>query len=241
MKKSAFYSILAAVSLGFWLPACKNANTVYDAGGTLEAMSVTVAAKGNGNILRLDVSQGDRVEKDSLLGYIDTTQLHLQKEILRLKMDDMQAAAKRGGTVSANQLRMQELQIEQVQVMIDESGITSPFSGTVLECYAREGEQAYAGRPLFKVADLENMILKAYVDARQLSSLRLGQAVKVYAMKDGKTAEYAGTLVHIADEAEFTPKSLQTKNERANLVYAVKIRVQNDGYLKIGMYADVNF
>ncbi|MDE5544404.1 MAG: biotin/lipoyl-binding protein, partial [Bacteroidales bacterium] len=86
MKKSAFYSILAAVSLGFWLPACKNANTVYDAGGTLEAMSVTVAAKGNGNILRLDVSQGDMVKKDSLLGYIDTTQLHLQKEILRLKM-----------------------------------------------------------------------------------------------------------------------------------------------------------
>ncbi len=214
---------------------------MYDAGGTLEAVSVTVAAKGNGNILRLDVSQGDRVEKDSLLGYIDTTQLHLQKEILRLQLDDMRASAKRGGAVSANQIHMQELQMEQVQVMIDESGIASPFSGTVLECYAQEGEQAYAGRPLFKVADLETMILKAYVDARQLSSLRIGQAVKVYAMKDGKTAEYAGTLAHIADQAEFTPKSLQTQNERANLVYAVKIRVKNDGYLKIGMYADVNF
>lgn len=241
MKKSAFYGILAAVSLSLGLSACKNVNMVYDAGGTLEAVSVTVSAKGNGTILRLDVSQGDRVEKDSLLGYIDTTQLHLQKEILRLQIEDMRAAAKRGGSVSANQIRTQELQKEQVQVMIDESGIASPFSGTVLECYAREGEQAYTGRPLFKVADLKNMILKAYVDAQQLSSLRIGQAVKVYALKDGNTAEYDGTLVHIADQAEFTPKSLQTQNERANLVYAVKIRVKNDGYLKIGMYADVNF
>lgn len=241
MKKSAFHSILAAAIIGFWLSACKNADTVYDAGGTLEAESVTVSAKGNGTILRLDVAQGDRVEKDSLLGYIDTTQLHLQKEILRLRLDDMKASAKRGGAVSANQIRMQELEMEQVQVMMEDCGVTSPFSGTVTECYAREGEQAYAGRPLFKVADLENMILKAYVDARQLSSLRIGQQVKVYALKDDRNAEYAGTLVHIADQAEFTPKSLQTQNERANLVYAVKIRVKNDGYLKIGMYADVNF
>ncbi|MDE5762222.1 MAG: efflux RND transporter periplasmic adaptor subunit [Bacteroidales bacterium] len=241
MKKSALCGLLAAISIGLWLPSCKNTGTAYDAGGTLEAVSVTVSAKGNGTILRLDVAQGDRVEKDSLLGYIDTTQLHLQKEILRLKLDDMRASAKRGAAVSDNQIRMQELQIEQVQVTIEESGIASPFSGTVTECYVQEGEQAYTGRPLFKVADLENMILKAYVDARQLSSLRMGQDVKVYAMKDGKTAEYAGTLVHIADQAEFTPKSLQTQNERANLVYAVKIRVQNDGYLKIGMYADVNF
>ena len=85
MKKSAFYGILAAVSLSLGLSACKNVNTVYDAGGTLEAVSVTVSAKGNGTILRLDVSQGDRVEKDSLLGYIDTTQLHLQKDIFVLK------------------------------------------------------------------------------------------------------------------------------------------------------------
>lgn len=241
MKKSTFYSILTTLCIGACLSACKNVDAVYDAGGTLEAESVTVSAKGNGNILHLDVVQGDLVRKDSLVGYIDTTRLHLQKEILRLQLEDMRASAKRGAAVSSNQIRMQELQIEQVQVMIDESGIASPFSGTVTECYARSGEQAYAGRPLFKVADLENMILKAYVDAQQLSSLRMGQPVKVYALKDGATTEYAGTLFHIADQAEFTPKSLQTKNERANLVYAVKIRVHNDGYLKIGMYADVNF
>ena len=98
------------------------------------------------------------------------------------------------------------------------------------------------GKPLFKVADISRMKLRAYVTAEQLTSLKLGQKVKVYADK-GKTehSEYEGIISWIADEAEFTPKTIQTRDERTNLVYAIKIDVNNDGFIKRGMYGDVQF
>lgn len=160
---------------------------------------------------------------------------------LEAQLEAQKASIRSGiGSLDA-QSSAQEIQIAQVQDMILKSLIASPITGTVLDQYAQAGEQAYAGRPLFKVANLEEMTLKAYITAEKLSSLRLGQAVKVYTLKDGEPTEYPGTLTYISDQAEFTPKSVQSQDERENLVYAVKISVKNDGYLKIGMYADVIF
>lgn len=135
-----------------------------------------------------------------------------------------------------------EAQIAQLEDRIRKCVITSPVSGTVLAKYSEAGELAVQGRALFKVADLENIRLRAYITADQLTNIKLGQAVKVYA--DQGTSgrkEYAGTLVWISDKAEFTPKTIQTRDERANLVYAVKIAVKNDGLIKLGMYGEVKF
>ena len=135
-----------------------------------------------------------------------------------------------------------EAQIAQMEDRIHKCVIVSPVTGTILAKYAEAGELAAQGRALFKIADLEQIRLRAYITADQLTGLRLGQSVKVYA-DQGKsgTKEYAGKLVWISDKAEFTPKTIQTRDERANLVYAVKIAVENDGLIKLGMYGDVKF
>ena len=132
------------------------------------------------------------------------------------------------------------IQIAQISDQIKNALITTPISGTVLAKYAEQGEFALQGRALFKVADMANMKLRAYITADQLTSLKIGQQVKVYADR-GKSdrQEYAGSVIWISDKAEFTPKTIQTRNERANLVYAVKIAVKNDGYIKKGMYGEV--
>lgn len=133
-----------------------------------------------------------------------------------------------------------EIQVAQVEDQLQKSHIISPISGTVLSKYAEAGELATQGKPLFKIADIENMYLRAYIIADQITQMKLGQEVKVFADygEDGKR-EYTGKVTWISDKAEFTPKTIQTRDERANLVYAVKIAVKNDGYLKIGMYGEV--
>lgn len=120
--------------------------------------------------------------------------------------------------------------------------IVSPISGTVLVKYAEAGEVTGAGKPLFKVADMKHLFLRAYVTETQLTSVKLGQSVTVYA-DDGEEnmRSYKGRVTWIADKAEFTPKTIQTRDERANLVYAVKVAVENDGYLKLGMYGELAF
>jgi len=118
--------------------------------------------------------------------------------------------------------------------------VQSPVSGVVLTKYAEAGEVASFGTPLFKVADISRMFLRAYFTSDQLSSLRLGQKVKVMADYGGDNRrEYDGTITYIAQQSEFTPKTIQTKDSRANLVYAVKIAVKNDGLIKIGMNGEV--
>ena len=112
----------------------------------------------------------------------------------------------------------------------------------MLAKYAESGEVTAAGKPLFKVADMRRVFLRAYVSGDRLSTLKLGQQVKVYADNgvDGQR-EYGGKITWISDQAEFTPKTIQTRDERANLVYAVKIAVENDGLIKLGMYGEVKF
>ncbi|NLU39977.1 MAG: HlyD family efflux transporter periplasmic adaptor subunit [Bacteroidales bacterium] len=132
-----------------------------------------------------------------------------------------------------------EIQVAQLDDQLLKCRIASPINGTLLVKYAQVGELAMPGKALFKVADMESMILRAYITSDQLTQLKIGQTVKVFADFGESTREYSGTISWISGKAEFTPKTIQTKDERANLVYAVKIAVKNDGYLKIGMYGQV--
>jgi HlyD family secretion protein len=133
-------------------------------------------------------------------------------------------------------------QAEQLQDQLQKCKIISPIAGTVLVKYAEMGEVASQGKALFKIADTNHMILRAYITADQLSQLKIGQKVKVTSdFGKDQNREYAGTLAWISSKAEFTPKTIQTRDERANLVYAVKINVKNDGLIKIGMYGNVKF
>lgn len=135
-----------------------------------------------------------------------------------------------------------KIQIEQLDDQIAKCRIVNPVSGTVLTQYTRENEMAVLGKPLYKIADLSSLTLKAYVTGNQLPGLKIGQEVKVLIDNgNDQYKEYKGSIDWISDKSEFTPKTIQTKDERANLVYAVKIRVPNDGYLKIGMYGEVLF
>ena len=130
-----------------------------------------------------------------------------------------------------------DVQLAQIEDQIEKCNIKSPIDGTVLVKYAEPGEMAGMGKPLFKIANLNDMTLKAYVTSDQLAGLKIGQQVKVLAeMGETEHKEYSGKITWISGKSEFTPKTIQTQDERANLVYAVKISVKNDGYLKIGMY-----
>lgn len=131
---------------------------------------------------------------------------------------------------------------EQIKDLINKASVVNPINGTVLTKYVQEGEIVSSGKALYKIADLSTLKLRAYVTGDQFSKIKLNQQVKVL-IDDGKDKykEYPGTITWISDKAEFTPKTIQTKDERANLVYAVKINVKNDGLLKIGMFGEVKF
>ncbi|KAA6345718.1 hypothetical protein EZS27_006746 [termite gut metagenome] len=281
------------------LSACKSGKKEYDTTGVFETTEVLVSAKGNGEIKKFDVREGQNISPQTFLGYIDTMQLHLKKEQLRAsrkalagrrtnisvqtaplqqqidiqkreqkrfenlvksdvanqkQMDDITAQI----TVLEKQLAAQtetlsdsnrniteestalDMQIAQLDDQIKNSLIYSPLKGTVLKKYAEQGETAIPGKALFKVGDIENMYLRAYITASQLTFLQIGQEVAVYSdlgEKDRK--EYQGMVTWIADKAEFTPKTIQTRDERTNLVYAVKIAIKNDGFVKIGMYGEM--
>ena len=134
------------------------------------------------------------------------------------------------------------IQVAQVEDQLRKCHITSPITGTVLAKYAEAGELTAMGTPLFKVADTEQMYLRAYITSEQLSQVKLGQKVTVFSdYGTDEHKQYPGVVTWISDTSEFTPKTILTKNERANLVYAVKIAVHNDGRLKIGMYGGVEF
>ncbi|MBR6464880.1 MAG: efflux RND transporter periplasmic adaptor subunit [Bacteroidales bacterium] len=133
-------------------------------------------------------------------------------------------------------------QIGQVEDQMRQAVIFSPIDGVILSKYAEQGEFASPGRALFKVADVSKMKLRAYITADLLTNVTVGQRVTVYADQGAKGRKaYEGTVSWISSEAEFTPKTIQTRDERSNLVYAVKINVANDGLIKRGMYGDVKF
>jgi len=135
-----------------------------------------------------------------------------------------------------------QIQTEQAQDQINKSIIKNPVDGTVLTRYSKQNEITSAGKALYKIADISVMTLRAYVSGDQLGQIKLGQTVEVYVDKgEGEQKEMKGEIYWISSKAEFTPKTIQTKDERANLVYAIKVKVKNDGYLKIGMYGEIKF
>ena len=310
MYKLFYLLIGAAVFVG-----CSSKDNDYDASGVFETTEVIVSAKGQGEIMSLNVEEGQNVKAGDQLGYIDMTQLDLKKQQLaaskaqvqanrsaidshildlskqvasikqqianqqrelhryqgllkddaatQKQVDDIkyqisvlqkQLAATQEQIDSSNRsfreqgagLEAQstgvDAQSAQVDDQINNSKIISPVSGVVLSKYAEQGEYAVPGRALFKVSNITDMKLRAYITADQLTTVRLGQKVTVYADQDKKNRKaYKGVVTWISDKAEFTPKTIQTRDERANLVYAVKISVKNDGLIKRGMYGDVKF
>ncbi len=279
------------------LTACNNGEPASDAYGNFEATEVEVAAEVNGKLLEFEVEEGQTLQKDEIIGFIDTTQLHLQKEQLKAKrasiaaktsnvlaqidvlkeqlkvlqtdkqrtenlLKDQAATPKQlddiNGQISVtksqiksirtqnisvlSEIKATDAQIAQIEDQIEKSILKNPVKGTVLVKFAEPSEFAAIAKPLYRIADLDHLYLRAYVTGAQLPHLKIGEEVKVL-IDENRTENQAlsGTVSWISDEAEFTPKIIQTKEERVNLVYAFKVRVPNDGSIKIGMPGEVQF
>ena len=292
-------SILYVALLLSGITSCKEEKKNYDASGSFEAVETLIAAEASGQLQKLNIEEGQSLDSGQVVGYIDSTQLHLSKlqlqqskktilsgrpqtnlQVESLKTELANAVSDRdridnlvkGGVASQKQLddanakistlqariKAQESSLEISTSSINEQGsgvdaqmreindqlqkcvVVNPVKGTVLTKYAEQYEMAVLGKPLYKIADLSTIILRAYITGDQLQQVKTGQQVKVFT-DDGKGGfnETDGVITWINDKAEFTPKTIQTKNERANLVYAIKVSVKNDGYLKIGMYGEV--
>ena len=165
-----------------------------------------------------------------------------QKTVLdaQIKSATQSVAIQNRGIVSEKEPMAK--QVELINNQINKAEVLNPIHGTLLTKYAEEGEFTAIGKPLYKVADLSEMILRAYISGDQLGQVKLGQEVRVYIDENkSEYRKYTGKITWISDKAEFTPKTIQTKNERANLVYAIKIKTINDGHIKIGMYGEVLF
>lgn len=165
-----------------------------------------------------------------------------QVEVLQRQLDAQISSL----TVSTNALDKQMaatgVQIDQLRDQLRKCHILAPTKGTVLEKYVERGEFVSTGKPLFKIADTENMYLRAYVTSTQLKDIKVGQKATVFAdYGNGEKKEYQGKVTWISTRSEFTPKTILTDDERADLVYAIKVTIKGDGYVKIGMYGEVRF
>lgn len=294
-----FTKIILGFVLIFTLNSCKKTENDFDAAGTFEATEVIVSSEAMGKILNFDITEGQEVTENQVVGSIDSVQLYLKKQqviasrkalqnrkpdtkkqlaaleqqiitaksemkriqnlvaanaVNQKQLDDINAqiavlekqqiALKSSLELTSSSLSDEEeamqIQIKQIEDQLFKCRISSPIAGTVLTKYAEKGELASPGKALFKVADTQNIILRAYISSDQLSQIKIGQKVQIFADSgDKESKQYDGIVSWIASKAEFTPKTIQTRDERANLVYAVKIAVKNDGLLKIGMYGNV--
>lgn len=175
---------------------------------------------------------------------IDALVIQLQKQLAvtkqQLKVNTTNVNTANNGVMSEK--APLEKAVAQWEEQIRKGQVINPVSGVVLSKYAMAGEIAMIGKPLYKISNLDTLTLKAYVTGDQLPQIKIGQHVdvRIDSAKEGYK-NYAGSISMISSKSEFTPKTIQTKDERANLVYAIKVRVKNDGYLKIGMYGEVNF
>lgn len=165
-----------------------------------------------------------------------------QVDVLRKQFEATESSltiTKQGLLSEINPLK---IQIQQIQDQINKSIIRNPVDGIVLSRYSKQNELSAPGKAIYRIADLSAMTLRAYVNGDQLPQIKLGQKVKVFVDKgESEQKELSGEIYWVSSKAEFTPKTIQTKDERVNLVYAIKIRVINDGYIKIGMYGEVKF
>ncbi|MDT7830024.1 HlyD family efflux transporter periplasmic adaptor subunit [Pricia sp. S334] len=189
---------------------------------------------------QLKVAQNDRARITNLIKANAATQKQLddingQIEILKQRMKSVETQ----NAPIVNEVKGIEVQIQQIEDQIEKSVLKNPIKGTVLVKYAEPNEIAAFGKPLYKISDLDEMELRVYIGETQLATIRVGQEVTVKIDDADTMKSYDGTVSWISDSAEFTPKIIQTKEERVNLVYAVKVRVKNDGSLKIGMPAEM--
>ena len=165
-----------------------------------------------------------------------------QVQVLQRQLDAQVSALQTSTNALSRQMDAADVQVRQLRDQLLKCHIKSPASGTVLEKYVERGEYVTPGKPLFKIGDVRHMYLRAYIASAQLKNVKTGQKVKVFAdYGGGQKKEYVGTVTWISSRSEFTPKTILTDDERADLVYAVKIAVRNDGYVKIGMYGEVRF
>ena len=163
-----------------------------------------------------------------------------QVKVLQKQLAAQQSALSTNTRSLDKQMAVTDVQVSQLKDQLQKCHIISPTKGTVLEKYVERGEFVATGKPLFKIADTEDMYMRAYVTSAQLQNIKLGQQVKVFAdYGDGQRKEYDGTISWISSRSEFTPKTILTDDERADLVYAVKVAIKNDGFVKIGMYGEM--
>ena len=165
-----------------------------------------------------------------------------QVQVLQKQLAAQQSALSVNTRSLDKQVAATDVQVSQLYEQLRKCHVVTPTKGTVLEKYVERGELVQAGKPLFKIADTEDMYLRAYVTSAQLKDIKLAQKVKVFAdYGDNQKREYDGTITWISSRSEFTPKTILTDDERADLVYAVKVAVRSDGFVKIGMYGEVKF
>ena len=165
-----------------------------------------------------------------------------QVKVLQKQLDAQISSLNTQLSTLNSQLSTVDVQVDQLRDQLRKCHISAPIKGTVLEKYVERGEFVATGKPLFKMADTENMFIRAYVTSAQLEDIKVGQQAKVFAdYGDGQKKEYEGTVNWISSKSEFTPKTILTDDERADLVYALKVAIKNDGYVKIGMYGEVSF
>lgn len=163
-----------------------------------------------------------------------------QVKVLQKQLAAQQSALSTSTRSLDKQMAATDVQVSQLRDQLRKCHIVTPTKGTVLEKYVERGEFVVIGKPLFKMADTEAMYLRAYVTSAQLQNIKIGQQVKVFAdYGDGQKKEYDGTISWISSRSEFTPKTILTDDERADLVYAVKVAIRSDGFVKIGMYGEV--
>lgn len=168
--------------------------------------------------------------------------INAQIEVLKKQIEAQKSSLNISSEGISKDVIPLQVQIEQLEDQLSKCKILNPVKGTVLTKYAEANEIASIGKPLYKIADLSTITLRAYITGNQLSQIKLNQKVKVLT-DDGKGGynETEGTITWISDKAEFTPKTIQTKDERANMVYAIKVKVKNNGLYKIGMYGEISF
>lgn len=165
-----------------------------------------------------------------------------QVEVLQRQVEALRSSLSVSTNALDRQMEAADVQREQLLDQLAKCHVRTPVSGTVIEKYVERGEFVAVGKPLFKMADTDHMFMRAYVTSAQLQHIRVGQKAKVYAdYGKGQKREYAGTVTWISSQSEFTPKTILTDDERADLVYALKVAVKNDGYIKMGMYGEVKF
>lgn len=196
---------------------------------------------------QLRIAEGERTRVANLVeGDAATSKqlddINAQIEVLKRQIEAQKSTLSISSEGLAKDVVPLQLQIEQLNDQLAKCNIINPVMGTVLTKYAEANEMTVTGKPIYKIADLSNIILRAYITGDQLPQIKLNQKVNVLT-DDGKSGykETEGTITWINDKAEFTPKTIQTKDERASMVYAIKVKVKNDGTYKVGMYGEIKF